>query len=184
MEHCQQNPASILAYFYFDFNDTDKQSHEKAIYSLAYQLSVTSQKTQGLFLPLYASCQNGLQQPKLDALLEVIRQILQGSQHCYIILDALDECSSQEDLLLLIEDIMQWQLDNLHFLATSRAEKNISDSLEPLIPSQICIQSALVNSDIQVYIQEKLRGDRILKKWPTNIKAEIETTLLNGADGM
>jgi hypothetical protein len=79
---------------------------------------------------------------------------------------------------------MAWKLDNLHFLATSRAEKDISDSLEPLVTSQICIQSALVSADIMVYIQERLRWDRDLKKWPANVKAEIETTLLKGADGM
>ena len=79
---------------------------------------------------------------------------------------------------------MQWELDNVHFLATSRAEKDIIDSIEPLVTSPISVQSALVNADIQVYIQERLQGDRNLSKWPANIKAEIETALLKGADGM
>jgi hypothetical protein len=135
-------------------------------------------------LSLHASYQNGQQQPKLDNLLEIIRQMLQTSQNCYIILDALDECKQREDLLLLIEDIIQWKLGNLHFLATSRAERDISDSLEPLVTRKICIQSALVNADIQVYIQQRLLSDRDLKKWPANVKAEIETALLKGADGM
>jgi hypothetical protein len=96
----------------------------------------------------------------------------------------LDECKSREDLPLLIEEVIKRKLSNLHFLATSRAEKDISDSLEPLIVSQICIQSVLVNADIHAYIQEQLRGDHDLKKWPDNVKAEIDKTLLTGADGM
>lgn len=105
-------------------------------------------------------------------------------QNCYIILDALDECQPRESLLLLIEELIQWKLGNLHFLATSRAEKDIRDNMESLVTSQICIQSALVDADIQAYIHGRLRSDRDLKKWPTNIKAEIEKTLLERVDGM
>lgn len=184
MEDCRNSSEFIAAYFYFDFNDNDKQGHEKLIHSLAFQLSATSPKAQDSLLSLYAQCQNGQQQPKSDALLDVIQQILQSFQNFYLILDVLDECQPREDLLLLIDQIMKWKFGNLHFLATSRAEKDISDILYSLVTDQICIQSAIINADIQVYIHERLGEDRHLKKWPPNAKGEIETTLLNGADGM
>lgn len=77
MEHCQTNLESVVAYFYFDFNDVDKQGHEKLIHSLACQLSATSPKAQGSLVSLYTQSQNGQQQPRSDALLNVIRQTLQ-----------------------------------------------------------------------------------------------------------
>ena len=110
--------------------------------------------------------------------------MLQGFQHSHVILDALDECRQREDLLLLIEEVMSWKLGNLHLLATSRKEEDISDYLDPLVTDQICIQSALVEADIRVHIQERLQNDRNLKKWPANVKDEIESTLISGANGM
>lgn len=143
-----------------------------------------SQETQDVLLALYAECRNGGQQPTSEALLRVLKQMLQGFQHSYVILDALDECRQREDLLLLIEEVMSWKLGNLHLLATGRKEEDISDYLDPLVTDQICIQSALVEADIRIHIQERLQNDRNLKKWPANMKDEIESTLISGANGM
>lgn len=143
-----------------------------------------SHKSQDELLTLYADCHNGGQQPTSKVLLRVLKQMLQDFQHSYVILDALDECRQCEDLLLLIEEVMSWKLGNLHLLATSRKEEDISDYLDPLVTDQICIQSALVQADIRIHIQERLQNDRNLKKWPANVKDEIESTLISGANGM
>ena len=95
--------------------------------------------------------------------------MLQGFQHSYVILDALDECEPREDLLLWIEEVTSWKLSNLHILATSREEKVINDYLDPLITEKICIQGALVTPDIRTHIQERLRNDRDLREWPAKM---------------
>jgi hypothetical protein len=77
----------------------------------------------------------------------------------YIIVDALDECSEREELLVLIEDIIDWKLTTLHTLATSRKEQDIEDCLSTLVSNEIDIQSTLVDADIRVHVRERLRND-------------------------
>ena len=106
----------------------------------------------------------------------------------YIILDALDECEDRGKLLEDIETITGWELENLHILVTSRREKDIEESLDPLVDGtkKICIQSALVNDDIRTYVHKRLRTDQKLKRWQnrSEVQQEIETVLMSKADGM
>lgn len=102
----------------------------------------------------------------------------------FFLFDALDECKEREELLALIETIVEWDVENLHLLATSRGEKDIEESLKPILTDEICIQSALVNADIHTHIRERLQNDAKLKKFPADVKQEIETTLMEGAQEM
>jgi hypothetical protein len=110
--------------------------------------------------------------------------MLGNFQQTFIILDALDECKEREELLGLIGDFVNWNLETLHILATSRRARDIEETLEPLVTGQICIQNALVNADIHIHICERLQNDPKLRKWPTNVQMEIEKTLMDGAHGM
>jgi len=79
---------------------------------------------------------------------------------------------------------MGWGSKSLHLLVTSREERDIKDALESLVTSEICIEDAAVNADIQVYIRERLQNDPKLKKWPSPVQIEIEQALMQGARGM
>lgn len=117
-------------------------------------------------------------------LLTTLRQMVQEFNETFIILDALDECKEREELLTDIEGIAGWKIGKLHIVATSRRKKEIEETLEPLITGQICIKSALVDADIQIYLGEALQKDSKLKMWPTNVQKEIQETLMDGAHGM
>lgn len=184
IRHYESEPEVAVAYFYFDFNDSEKQRHESLIRSLIVQLSSQSEKTPESLDALFARSQDGQQQPATDALALTLQHILGNFQQTFVILDALDECKEREELLELMEDIVKWKLESLHILATSRRERDIEESLEPLITGQICIQSALVNADIRIYICDRLQNDPKLRKWPANVQTEIEKTLMDGAHGM
>ncbi|KAH6662712.1 ankyrin repeat-containing domain protein [Halenospora varia] len=105
-------------------------------------------------------------------------------EETFIILDALDECKEREELLLLLESLNSWGIEKLHVLATSRRERDIEETLESLVTSKICLQSALVNVDIGTYLFEQLQDDPKLKKWSANVRVEIKRTLMDGAQGM
>lgn len=109
---------------------------------------------------------------------------MKGFNSTYILLDALDECTDREDLFKFIEAIINWNIDNLHVLATSRKENDVTTALEPLVSCQLCIQSALVDADIRVHVLERLSNDRELKMWPVDVQKEIESALTRGAKGM
>ena len=132
----------------------------------------------------YSRSQNGKNKLSIKELTALLRQMMKAFNSTYIVLDALDECTDRKDLLEFIEVLRDWNIDNLHILATSRKEKDIARSLEPLVTCQLCIQSALVNADIRIHVLDRLSTDPNLKKWPVDIQEEIEHALTKGANGM
>lgn len=186
--YCQSRTNSIVLYFYFDFNDVEKQQHEKMIRWLVIQLSLQHTSTLQALESLYSSCRNGESQPVYDSLLATLQQMIGYFQDTYLIIDALDECVERGELLTSIEKLAGWKDVNLHILTTSRGEKDIRESIEPLVNDQgkFCIQSTLVNNDICAYIRNRLQTDRDLKRWQDKpeVQKEIENTLMAKADGM
>ena len=120
----------------------------------------------------------------MDDLLLPLHQLLALPGRCYIVLDALDECVERNELFRAMEEIVNVPRANVQLLVTSRREKDIADALDPLVTRQICIASGLVHGDIKTHIDATLRTDSNLKKWPADVKGEIESALLDQADGM
>ncbi|KAH6666209.1 hypothetical protein B0J14DRAFT_199342 [Halenospora varia] len=178
------SPTVAIAYFYFDFNDTKKQRHDKFTRSLIEQLALQSAKALACLESLFSHSQDGKQQPTQDALEVALQQMLDEFEETFIILDALDECKEREELLLLLKNLNSWETEKLHILATSRREREIEETLESLVTGKICLQSALVNIDIHTHLSERLQTDSKLKRWPANVRGEIEQTLMDGAQGM
>ena len=177
-----------MLYFYFDFNDVEKQGQEKMIRSLILQLSSQCGSTPRGLEALHSSCMNGERQPTRDMLLATLHQIMGSFEETFIIFDALDECLERQDLLEDIEDINRWADANLHILSTSRREKDIEEQVELLAHNggKISIDSMRVNDDIRAYVHERLRADPKLKRWhkEPKVQQEIENTLMDKADGM
>ncbi len=188
LQHCGDDPGKVVAYFYFDFNDVQKRDPERMVRSLICQLSHQCVKIPAGLDTLFSSCENGRQEPSLDALLDVVQQMAQEFPQSYVILDALDECADQAGLLGILETMIGWQLQNLHLLVTSRRERGIESVLESFVDGQnmVCLQSELVDEDIQRYVRQRLSDDRSLGKWQKDpaIRQEIETVLMKGAHGM
>ena len=186
--HCHHDPTKAVIYFYFDFNDDEKQQHEKMTRSLITQLSSRHRGTSRVLAAFFSSHMNGERQPTSDALLTTLQQMIREFDETFVILDALDECKERQALLEDIDEMVAWKTGKAHILVTSRKENDIKESLEPLINDEnvICIQSELVTHDIRVYVRERLLTDRKLKRWQRKpeVQQEIEMTLVGKADGM
>jgi hypothetical protein len=182
--HCNSNLSFAIAYFYFDFRDRGKQSHEHLLRSLVTQISSQCPSTPEALERLYSSNQDGTWQPAANVLATTLANIIGGFQQTYIVVDALDECTEREELLGLIEEIINWKIDTLHILVTSRKEREIEQCLKDLVSNQMDIQSSLVATDIQIHVHEKLHQDLKLRKWSEKVLAEIETELTERAHGM
>ena len=187
LQYCDGDPGKVAVYFYFDFNDVQKQNSELMLRSLISQLSekcVLIPEGLDTFLSSYENDR----QPTLDALLELMQQIIRGLPQSYIILDALDECNDRMELMNILETLCRWQLENLHLLLTSRRERDIESSLECFIDKQniIGLQSQVVDKDIRSYVRHRLSNDKSLSKWQkdSTVGQEIEIALMNGAHGM
>jgi hypothetical protein len=187
-QHCQDDPGKFIAYFFFDFNDLKKQDPEMMVRSLLCQLSQQSIKIPASLDSLFSSCESGQRQPSIRALMDALQSMIQDLPQIYIMLDALDECAQRVDLMEMFEMMMKWKAPNLHILLTSRREREIERSLEGCIDPQnsICLQSDVVDKDIQHYVQQRLLDDKTLRKWGKDIalRQEIQRALIEGSKGM
>ncbi|MCJ1380068.1 hypothetical protein MMC17_003171 [Xylographa soralifera] len=165
ISHCQSDPGLAIGFYYFDFNDIEKQKVESLIRSLVTQISSQSRNSPSPLDALYAK------------LLGEFREI-------FVIIDALDECKQWEELIEIVENIVDWKIRNLHLLVTSRRERELMDAFEPIVTDQIAIQHETVSADIQTHVRDKLQSDNKLSKWAAELRMEIESTLMKGAHGM
>src|ERR1700677_4885941 len=115
--HCQSDPSFVMAYFYFDFSDMQKQQSEYLIRSLITQLSSQTSSCVDALSALYSQNLNGQRQPTIEALMITLKHIVGGFRHVYVIIDALDECQDRPQLLTLIEEVVDWRIGKLHVLA-------------------------------------------------------------------
>jgi hypothetical protein len=188
IRHFRNDPESVVVYFYFDFNDVQKQNPELMLRSLITQLSQHSVNSLEHLSALFSPCGDGQRQPSLLELLTTTEHMIQAFAHVYIVLDALDECTERSELLGVLESIVSWKFQNLHVLMTSRREQDITSSLDTYIDAKdtICLQSEVVDKDIQRYVRQRLSNDKSLAKWEKDatIRQEIETVIMQGACGM
>jgi ankyrin repeat domain-containing protein 50 len=185
-KYCKK-PDFALAYFYFDFNDTKKQEVSSFVSSLVAQLCSKVVDLPEQLKELYKRCNNGQVRAAMHDLKAALSVIAKGFEDVFIIADALDECpknGEREELLGLIKEIKSWSPSNLHLLATSRQEPDIEEVLISLTTLAISIQDSEVESDIKLHIAHELATHPKLKRWPSDIKIEIESILVAGANGM
>ena len=181
---CQASSRKIQAYYYFTFNDTEKQTCEGLVRSLVTQLCGQSPERSKTMESLFMECGEGQRSPTHNSLLQALRDLSEQFEQVYFVLDALDECVEIPAVISLIEEIRGWHNQRLHILVTSRKENSIERGIRSLITDQIHVQNSLVDADIKLHVRECLRKDSELSQWSEAIKAEIEKTLWEGSKGM
>ena len=177
-------------YFYFDFSNTEKQSFDKCIRSLAHQLYNRNETTRENLDELYRVSYNGSTQPTSDALLSAFAKALKDTGDVWIVLDALDECTSRTELLPWIRSLVQGteHHGHIYFLATSRPEQDIKAAFESFAEKEqtIAITNDLLEVDIRNYVHMRVREEGELQRWQhrPDILSKVETTLLVKTKGM
>ena len=184
---CQTDPDKSLAFFFFDFNDVEKQDPVKMVKSLLSQFLNRCQSLPETVRSLHAYCENGRREASQQQLLQALRDTLELLPVPSIVLDALDECSSWVALYDIIMEMRGWGRSTPRILLTSRKEIMIEEALEDVIPpdDRTCLGQS-VDKDIRTYVQERLATGKSLKRWQrdADIRQEIEKTLGRGAHGM
>ena len=186
--------SAFLAYFYFDFKDTEKQSPRALLTSLLVQLSDQSDTFRDVLLSLYLAHEQGSEQPTNDSLAECFKHMLMitEQQPIYIIMDALDECpidlgvpSSREKVLELVKELVELRRPNLRLCITSRPEFDIRATLQPLATQQISLHDESgQQQDIIDYVTSIVHLDKKMKKWRDDDKNMVIDKLTKKADGM
>lgn len=187
--NCDSKPNLAIAYFYFDFNESEKQNATNFVTSLIAQLCNHVVDLPEKLKELYKACNNGRGLAALDTLLAALYAMAEKFDDVFIVADALDECPNdgtlREELLELIKDMSTRSSSNIHFLVTSRLESDIEELLLSLSTTRVIpIQGSSLEADINSYICNEISSNPKLKKIPIEEQKKIEKHLIAGANGM
>ena len=188
--------SAIMAYFYFDFKDLNKQTCRDLLRSLVFQLSTHSSPCCHTLHRVYEDHKDGTQQPNDDVLKDCLKVMLRllARGPIFIILDALDECpdfsglpSPRDEVLQLVKELVDLRLDNLHICTTSRPEVDIRTVLEPLAIHSVSLHDEdRQQADIADYIRTVVNSSpsAVMRRWRADDRRLVIETLTERADGM
>ena len=189
--------SSLIAYLYFDFKDESKRNVWGLLTPLLFQLSCDFDSCWGVLHALYTKCRDGSEQPSDAALAGCLKGMLElpGQLPIFVIMDAIDEClittgtpSVREKVLDFVEDLVRSNHSNLLFICiTSRPEQDIQVVLNPLTPASRRVsihEEASQREDIDNYVRSFVHGGRAMRRWRTDDKNLMISTLSERANGM
>jgi hypothetical protein len=134
---------------------------------------------------LHAAHQDGRKQPTGSDLRKTFDLLIKRTHRTFIVLDALDESQVRDEVTDLIVHLQRGHPDHLHVCATSRRERDLEEALQPSVTQDVALQTALVDQDILLLVDNRLRNDPKLKKWKSSpIGEEIRNKLAQKSHGM
>lgn len=184
LRYRRSNPQIGIAFFYFTFNNKDKQDASAMLRALVLQLSGQLGDSPPALVQLHQRYRNAT--PPDQALLDCLHQLVRAFRHVYILLDALDESPRgklREAVLDIINDIRAWQEPDLHILVTSRDEVDIREGLPATTEETIQMRNYGIDGDIALFVSQHLRHNRRLRKWQDYYEM-IEQVLIEKANGV
>jgi hypothetical protein len=188
--------SALITYYYFDYKDISKRNVHGLLTSLLFQLADDSDLCRDQVYELYKMCRDGSDQPSDAALAKCLKSILELPQQLpiFVIMDALDECpsttgtpSSREEVLNFVEDLVGAEHSNLFICITSRPEQDIQSYFHPLTSPSCRVslhEEQGQRQDIYNYVHSFVHADRAMRRWRTDDKELVITTLSERAQGM
>ena len=188
--------SALMAYYYFDYKDSSKRDIRGMLASVLFQLACGSGGCWDVLYRLYSACNNGSEQPSNTSLAKCLGDILKLPEQLpiFVILDALDECSStsetpspRERVLEFVEELVGSGYSNLFICITSRPEQDIQSFLNPLTSEsrRVSLHNEIgQREDIRRYVQSFVHTDRAMRRWKEDDKQLVINTLSERAGGM
>jgi ankyrin repeat protein len=174
--------TSLLAYYFFVFTAREGNATTQFVRSILAQIALQTKHLPMAFQNLFAKHHEGIQQPTNKALVDALRATLDEIGELFLIIDALDECTSRAGLLRILQKLLDWKIPNLHLMLTSRKEKDIEDVLRDM--PQIAVQGKEHHQDIRLFVEQRIESEPSLNKWSTKNQAEITSVVLDQAGDM
>lgn len=185
LDHLVQIDTHTTLAFFFDFSDPRKQKLEDLLRSLAVQLYHTGNEAARRLNSLFTSHDDGRRQPDTNALSACVDTMVQIAGKVFVIIDALDECTTREELLHWIRGLAS---SNAQLLVTGRPEAEFQREIPRSFDERNCVLlgKEAVNADIRSYVEATLeqKPDFVDKKLSPSILEEIRDKIGDGADGM
>jgi hypothetical protein len=207
-DYCKGDDANrVLAYYYFDFRDPQKQKASNLLRSLISDLCPITCDLPEDVRKLYDDYRRK-KTPSNSELRETFLSVVRSSGQTYIVIDALDECgaSSQgrepssiqdeldnqdglDELLSILSELIDLGASHLHLLVTSRdGQSAIDEKLTTKIKLDDnrydVILHEKVDGDIVTLIESKVNDKRYLRDLNPELKTQVASSLKEKAKGM
>jgi hypothetical protein len=181
--------GKTLAYFFFDSSSEDRKTATAMLRGLLWQLITQHPQLVRFLLPKYSAQKQKLF-TSFDALWNVFLSAANdfASGEKYFIIDALDECQQERDLLLkALYDTFQpsgpgKSLPNIRILITSRPYPEIKEELQQFNNKDLSSFDR-AKWDVEVFIREKVAGLQQKKRYTPKVAAEVLQILMEKAEG-
>ncbi|EXL39659.1 hypothetical protein FOCG_17746 [Fusarium oxysporum f. sp. radicis-lycopersici 26381] len=185
LDHLLQIDTHTTLAFFFDFNDARKQTLEDLLRSLAVQLHHTENEAAKRLDSLFTSHDDGQRQPDMTALSACVDTMIETAGKVFLIIDALDECTTREELLQWLKHLAPRKAQ---LIVTGRPEVEFQSAVPRSFDEHNCIllDKQAVNADICAYVEATLKQkpDFVDKKLSPSILEEMCDKIGNRADGM
>jgi ankyrin repeat domain-containing protein 50 len=175
----EQN-RNVVAYYYFDSRDKDKQTVCNFLRWIIGQFCRTMPSLPRTVLDMYHLYRP--EAPPRQVLIGTLMSLIPSAGRIYIVLDALDECSERTELVELIQTLTRHKSANINFLVTSQEERSIEVALQGIATYNIRIGSKDIDTGVKLHVRRSLTTTGKLWRWVDDaVKDEIERTLVTEA---
>jgi hypothetical protein len=165
-----------------------KQTFADLLCSFVAQLYSKSPECRKPLDGLFDRCFGGGDKPESKALSATFHRMLSRSSSVLIVIDALDECTTREELISWLANLSNSLNAKTNILIASRAEQDIAHAIKSWMGESniIPIPKDAVDIDIRAYIRDELRTARKFQRWNARpeIIEKIEVELMKKAGGM
>ncbi|KGO42437.1 NACHT nucleoside triphosphatase [Penicillium expansum] len=189
LDYLAKGSDGLILIFFFDFSDSTKQTWDGMLRSFAFQLYQGEVGSAAHLDTLFKAHQDGSSQPTTKALSDIVFKMLLIDRKVSIVLDALDESKTRNDVLMWIKEVISRpELSHIQLLYTSRPESEFQRYIPPLIGEDNCLSlgKQAINSDIRSWVTAQLsqRRDFTENHLSQDILERIRIKVGDGADGM
>jgi hypothetical protein len=123
-------------------------------------------------------------EPDTSLLLDVLDAALGFFDRVYVAIDALDESQLRQNLLRVLSVLAtDPRFLKIQLLATSREYPDIELQM-CRFSKELSMSNSFVEADIKIYVAAKIMAEPKFQRWPSDLRADVETTLSTGAKGM
>ena len=134
--------------------------------------------------PIYERCKVTKSRPTLEEYLGVLNTLCaQGFSSIYVVIDALDECTEENDARRILLRECQRPQHCIHLLVTSRHIPIISQQLS----NAVRLEVEAMDEDIMSYVEERISGsERLSMLIPKDaeLKESLKRSVTEKASGM
>ena len=176
-----------VAFYHFDYTDVYGSSLERCLMSLIGQISSKEPEIPEALRRLYYDHAGGTILPSIQALQEIMFLLISMQSKCYIVLDAIDECSKRGETLDVINALRRSDIkgpQNLRILATSRNLYEIEAALIEAYPGKHTVSMKVDPVDARDGMRRFLKQelDRS-SRFSSDLKEQILASLVAKLEG-